>query len=195
MKSSFIIHQGKKAYLDFFIADKPPVLDDDCLLLQLTSIAGPQSVVKGIKAALLNRDKVTISINGQDSIATRGYGYSTTVKQKRLPSGYLHTLIYIKSRFSYHTTNLSYQDFIVHGKDENECMKKLFAWIKKSPIPFTKQWTEWLWQQLEKNQLITNRGTAYSIHLSQEEVEELMIKNLDYLKALIEEKKCKKQST
>jgi len=143
MKSSFIIHQGKKAYLDFFIADKLPY--DDCLLLQLTSIAGPQSVVKGIKAALLNRDKVTIS--------TRGYGYSTTVKQKRLPSGYLHTLIYIKSRFSYHTTNFSYQDFIVHGKDENECMKKLFAWIKKSPIPFTKQWTEWLWQQLEKNQL------------------------------------------
>ena len=193
MKSSFIIHQGKKAYLDFFIAEKPPY--DDCLLLQLTSIAGPQSVVKGIKAALLNHDKVTISINGQDSIATRGYGYSTTVKQKKLPSGYLHTLIYIKSRFSYHTTNFSYQNFIVHGKDENECMKKLFAWIKKSSIPFTKQWTEWLWQQLEKNQLITNRGTAYSIHLSQEEVEELMIKNLDYLKALIEEEKCKKQST
>jgi len=180
--SDFIIHKGKKAYLDFFIV-RPGFKSE--VTINLISMAGPQAAVQGIKSAILKWETVEIISNGKVYKVTAGCS-PLKVKAKKLPSGYLQVVMFDEALFNAgENADFYSKEVILYGKDEEECKERLYRWMRLFPIPFDKRWIGWLWEKIEKNALITNKGTAYSAVISKAEIEEAMVEEIDYLESLI----------
>ena len=180
--SDFIIHKGKKAYLDFFIV-RPGFKSE--VTINLISMAGPQAAVQGIKSAILKWETVEIISDGKVYEATANYS-PLKVKAKKLPSGYLQVVMFDEALFNARENADFYsKEIILYGKDEEECKERLYRWMRLFPIPFDKRWTGWLWEKIEKKALITNKGTAFSAVIWKAKIEEEMVKEIDYLKSLI----------
>jgi len=181
---NFIIHEGKKAYVDLFIV-RPRYIGAE-VRIDLISMAGPQAAVQGIKSAILRWKTVEIKEHGKVYEATAGYS-PLKVKAKRLPSGYLQVVMFDEALFKVdiRNENADSKEIILYGKDEEECKKRLYRWMRVFPIPFDERWTDWLWGKIEKEALITNKGIAYGIEIKQQVIEKAIVKELDYLESLI----------
>ena len=180
--SDFIIHKGKKGYLDFFIV-RPRFKSE--VTINLISMAGPQAAVQGIKSAILKWETVEIISDGKVYEATGNYS-PLKVKAKKLPSGYLHVVMFDETPFRAEENPDFYsKEIIVYGKDEEECKKRLYRWMRLFPIPFDKRWTDWLWEKIEKEALFTNKGAAFSAVIWKAKIEEEIVKEIDYLESLI----------
>ena len=181
---NFIIHEGKKAYVDLFIV-RPGYIGAE-VRIDLISMAGPQAAVQGIKSAILRWETVEI-VKGDGKVYEATAGYSPLkVKAKRLPSGYLQVVMFDEALFNAgENADFDSKEIILYGKDEEECKKRLYRWMRVFPIPFDERWTDWLWGKIEKEALITNKGIAYRIEIKQQAIEEAIVEELDYLESLI----------
>jgi len=181
----FVYHEGKKALLDTFILEKSAYYENQ---LYLISMAGPESAVQGIKAAILNRRTVTIEMEDHTYNACLTHYGSTACKMKKLPSGYIHALIYSKHYFCNKPSTQIFiysRSLIIFGDTENECLDIFARYLKHITVPVHRNWIETLWRLMEKKELIMPQKKAYLISLSHEQISSLVLENLSQLKKLM----------
>jgi len=139
--------EGFHAFADGFALDGQWVI--------FLSIAGPKDAVKAIRATLLTNHWINVGINEHCLLPRTRYGASV----KALPSGIVHTAIFIKN-----DPGQSQTYYALTARPEPTVSDLYFtALIKHSAVPVHSGWKAWLYKRAVQRKEV-EALTAHGIH-------------------------------
>ena len=139
--------EGFHAFADGFALDGQWVI--------FLSIAGPKDAVKAIRATLLTDHWINVGINELCLLPRTKYGASV----KALPSGIVHTAIFIKNDVGQSETHYA----LTARPDFTEADLYFTALIKHSAVPVHSGWKTWLHKRAVHEKEVETL-TAHGIH-------------------------------
>ena len=139
--------EGFHAFADAFALDGQWVI--------FLSIAGPKDAVKAIRATLLTNHWLNVGIHEVCLLPRTKYGTSV----KALPSGIVHTAIFIKNDLGQAETHYA----LTARPDFTEADLYFTAIIKHSAVPVHSGWKTWLHKRAVQRKEV-EALTAHGIH-------------------------------
>ena len=139
--------EGFHAYADAFALDGQWVI--------FLSIAGHKDAVKAIRATLLTNHWVTVGIHEICLLPRTKYGTSV----KALPSGIVHTAIFIKNDLGQSQTYYA----LTARPEPSDSDLYLTALIKHSAVPIHSNWKAWLHKRAVQKEEVESL-TAHGVH-------------------------------
>jgi hypothetical protein len=139
--------EGFHAYADAFALDGQWII--------FLSIAGHKDSVKAIRARLLTNHWLNVGVHEICLLPRTKYGTSV----KSLPSGIVHTGVFIKNDFSQSQTFYA----LTARPEPTDSDLYFTTLIKHSAVPVHTGWKEWLYKRAVRKQQIESL-TAHGIH-------------------------------
>jgi len=148
------------------------------------SVAGPQAAVKGILAAFLENQEISVSTEkGHQIIIKANEPFRMLVK--RLPSGYSQGVAFPQSALLDNPEPEPPQRFLLLSHDAAKSQSILFHQLQQRlTVPLHESWTGWLWRTYCDQQWLTALTTlaghylGYSVELHQQALHEAITKAL-----------------